>query len=271
MNEITPDEVRDPSAQHARSGAPPPCAIIAALVLAQRAAKSVGKDGKNDWHGYRYATAESMLEEGRAALLSAGLVLMQTWWSVRPPAVEGEVARLGIRYVLAHESGATWELEREHSVIPEKGRPVDKAEAGALTASFGYTMRGLLALPRIEQGTDIDERDDRKYEPPRARAAPQRERVERTRPADAPKAIDITPLLKGITDSVTEAELREAHAKANAQAARMTRAQKAQITAAIKAKREEIDVVGEEPPEVPPAPAPDDEPPNVQAGEEQAA
>jgi hypothetical protein len=42
--------------------------LFAALVVAQRAAKSVTKDSHNEHHHYSYASAESVIEVARAAL-----------------------------------------------------------------------------------------------------------------------------------------------------------------------------------------------------------
>jgi hypothetical protein len=51
----------------------------------------------------------------------------------------------------------------EWPVIPEPGRPFDKARAAADTASLGYVLRNLLLLPRVEKGTGLDD-DDRQHD-----------------------------------------------------------------------------------------------------------
>ena len=50
------------------------------------------------------------------------------------------------------------------AVIPTKGRPEDKAEFGARTESYGYALRDLLGLPRIDAAAPSG-RDDTNYEP----------------------------------------------------------------------------------------------------------
>jgi hypothetical protein len=45
----------------------------------------------------------------------------------------------------------------------EKGRPLDKALAGALTSSLGYWLRSLLLVPRDDE--EMDKRDDRAHDP----------------------------------------------------------------------------------------------------------
>src|SRR5258707_6928030 len=54
-------------------------------------------------------------------------------------------------------------IESETPIVEDKSRPMDKAVATALTYNLGYTLRGLLLLPRVED--EVDQRDDRKYEP----------------------------------------------------------------------------------------------------------
>jgi lysozyme len=51
-------------------------------------------------------------------------------------------------------------------------RPLDKAVATAMTYNLGYFLRGLLLLPRVEEGTDVDQRDDRTHEPKQVRKVP---------------------------------------------------------------------------------------------------
>jgi len=137
-------------------------ALAAALVKAQLAAEAVGKDKANAFHKYRYASAEAMLAEGREALATCGLALFQKGWSVSP-----DKAMMSVQYMLIHDSGDTLEWNAETSIIPDKGRPQDKAEAAALTYSIAYTIRGLLLLPRVDEQASVDARDDRNHEPRR--------------------------------------------------------------------------------------------------------
>jgi len=139
--------------------------LAAALVKAQLAAEAVGKDKANAFHKYKYASAEAMLAEGREALASAGLALMQLGWSV-----SDSLGKLHVKYMLLHDSGEHLTWTTETSIIPDKGRPQDKAEAAALTYSIAYTIRGLLLLPRVDDQASVDARDDRHHEPRRAPA-----------------------------------------------------------------------------------------------------
>jgi hypothetical protein len=157
----------------------PKLKVYAALVTAQRTARAVFKDGKNDFHRYKYATAESIIDEGRAALTSAGLTFFVSHVEILPRSLPRFVVSKGdrseqgpgevlvsTRLVLAHESGEALEWIREWPAVEEKGRPLDKAVAGALTNGLAYALRDLLLLPRDDDAASMDRRDDRP-EPPK--------------------------------------------------------------------------------------------------------
>jgi hypothetical protein len=135
-----------------------PQKLAQALLEAQAKASDVEKASLNKHQGYNYASTEDMVGEGKQALLAAGLLLVQAGWA---PCGPGEVgSRLAIQYVLSHPaSGTAVRWASRTSVVPDKGRPIDKAESTALTYSLGYTIRGLLLLKRVEQGTEVDARD----------------------------------------------------------------------------------------------------------------
>lgn len=135
--------------------------LLAALAKAQAQAQGVEKGSVNTFHRYKYASAEDVIAVSREALAGTGLAFLCTSATV----AWGEPAVLTCRYALVHESGASMELVSETPVIPEKGRPEDKAVATAKTYDLGYALRGLLLLPRVEEGADADQRDDRHREP----------------------------------------------------------------------------------------------------------
>lgn len=140
--------------------------MAAALVAAQKHAQAVAKTSKNTFHGYKYASAEALIAEGREALADNGLAVMPIEWRVLPvEGIEGVRSKVEVTYMLVHESGASVSAKCETSILPEKGRPQDKAEATALTYNLGYYLRGLLLLPREEPGTSVDARDDRNNGP----------------------------------------------------------------------------------------------------------
>lgn len=154
--------------------------LAAALSKAQKAVNAVEKDATNTFHRYKYASAESLIEEGRRVLSEADLTLSQVEWEFKPDHhSEPVIGRLHITYELTHSSGEKKVWTNSSPVIPEKGRPPDKAEWATLTENYGYTIRGLLMIPR-QDSVDVSGRDDRpKTEPkPQPKPEPKSEPVE---------------------------------------------------------------------------------------------
>jgi len=180
-----------------------PKSIAIGLVKAQAYARGVAKEGKNtQGAGYRYATSEDIIAEGRKSLLEGGKIAFAvTGWTFAPltdtgPARtktgnDGKVktlatasGRIVVKYLLvALDDGETYEAETSAAVVPEFGRPDDKAEYGALTQCHAYTLRGLLNLPRgVDGEVDMNQRDDE-------RGGPEETPPAERRPADsAPRA-----------------------------------------------------------------------------------
>lgn len=181
-----------------------PPKLAAALVTAQKTARGVEKDAKNSYHDYKYASSESLIDEGRRCLLTADLALFPTSRKFdaldlrveqtgtdkqgKPKPPKGAIGRVEMKYMLAHASGEAVEVESGTWVVPEAGRPEDKAEAAAVTSDLGYVLRGLLLLPRGMDTTPIDARDDRDYTPHGGddRAPPADDRAPSDRPARSP-------------------------------------------------------------------------------------
>lgn len=140
-------------------------ALYAAVAKAQAHARGVEKDSTNTFHRYKYASAESLIAEAKDALAVAdlGLIPQRSWVEKGDKPfgeIEGKggsVGTLHAHWLLVHAGGGVLELETQWPVTPEKGRPIDKAVAAARTASLGYLLRDLLQLPRVEEGTGLDE------------------------------------------------------------------------------------------------------------------
>jgi hypothetical protein len=141
----------------------PSAKLTASLAKAQAACHAVAKDATNAQHGYKYVTAESIITEARAALATAGLVLLPT-----SQVLKGD--RILRRFQLVDQaSGESAVLTSVWPVVPQNGRPMDKAVAAADTLSLAYLLRDLLLMPRVEAGTDVAGRDDTQYKAPPAR------------------------------------------------------------------------------------------------------
>lgn len=122
--------------------------LWAALAIAQSKATRVEKDGRvklGGRGGYDYASAEAILSAATEAFAATGLALLPL--DTRP-----ENGMLLRTYLLTHSSGGTHQLTQ---AWPIKGQGSDdKVYAGAVTSSLAYMYRDLLAMPRVERGTD---------------------------------------------------------------------------------------------------------------------
>jgi hypothetical protein len=176
--------------------------IYKALVRAQAAIKAVEKDASNKFHGYKYASADSMIAEARGALNGAGLAVFAVAWARNdvtykepaykgdaivltpegvPVMVDGVEMRMDVTYRLVHESGGVLDFPAfSVPVLVEKGREIDKAEAGARTYALSYFLRDLLLIPRGDEDA------------PDARVAPTRQTPQRA-PEPQREAPKVTP------------------------------------------------------------------------------
>lgn len=157
--------------------------LASALLKAQREVQAALKGSKNNFHNYKYASAEEVLTVGRDALNDAGLSLFPSAERIIPlpsgtPAEQGgATCLLHAVYVLMHEGGETREIETHVPICPEQSskggwaRPLDKALFGARTESLGYVLRDLLLIPRVD-APDVSGRADRGERPQRQPPVP---------------------------------------------------------------------------------------------------
>jgi hypothetical protein len=151
--------------------------LYAALAQAQATASAVGKSSRNEHHRYAYASSEAIIGEAREALSACGLALLCVDASltllcdVETSDGDGVVRRSSqwqatCHYLLVHSGGDSLAIVSSTPVLPEKGRPLDKALATAKTYDLAYTLRSLLLLPRVDPRELAEEpvdqrRDDR--------------------------------------------------------------------------------------------------------------
>lgn len=169
-----------------------------AIATAQSEAHAVEKDARNQFHRYNYVSAEAMIGDAKKVLAKNGLALVPQGFDLVPnPGLmldttsrSGEKTHhdaagvLRASWLLLHKAGGSLQMSLAWPVVPEAGRPLDKAVAAARTASLNYLLRDLLQFPRVEEGTELDEDSrDRAQEPPR-QAPPQK---------PAPQAEDAEP------------------------------------------------------------------------------
>lgn len=132
--------------------------IAKQMLAAQCLLQEVPKDASNDYHGYTYTSAEQMLKSARSALAEAGVAVSATDYSLifvtQVPMVQVTFDRVSDG--ISHVDTCQW------PVVESKGRPFDKAYAGAITTAINYYLRGLLLIPRTD--IEVDTRDDTQYE-----------------------------------------------------------------------------------------------------------
>lgn len=207
-----------------------------ALVEAQRIARGVEKTSTNAFHRYNYAGTESIILEAKDAMSVAGLALVPRGARVfsvgtrmepadeknKLPMREAPQFFLAKKWTLVHRGGGELDLEEQvWPVVPEKGRPLDKAFAAADTAALGYLLRSVLMLARVEEGTDLDhprhgEGGDQggngHTEPPKGngQAAATKQAIKDKASAAAPTSSElIFTYVKSLDGAKTEAELQE--------------------------------------------------------------
>jgi hypothetical protein len=119
--------------------------------------RGIHKGSTNAFHKYNYASAEDMIVGARAVMLDHGLVASRGSWSLHE--LFGNVIAKMTMQLRHAPSGEMQTYETEYPVIPDKGRPLDKALNAALTTSMSYWLRDLLLIPRVDE--EVDTRDDR--------------------------------------------------------------------------------------------------------------
>jgi hypothetical protein len=131
---------------------PPPLGQLGkALAAAQKKCQPVVRDSVNSYHKFRYASAESVISEGRLALADVDLALVPVRQSLDGHSREGEARyELARRFLLVHASGEFLEITITWPVTVEKGMTLGRATAIASTSSLSYLIRDLLLLPRID-------------------------------------------------------------------------------------------------------------------------
>jgi hypothetical protein len=142
----------------------PGAELARALVAAQASIRAIPHDARNQYHHYSYASAEAIITECKAALTANGLSLMPAGQSLQ--FLEGQTL-LVRQFVLLHTGGEERSLTTAWPIVPDKGRPVDKATACAATTSLAYLLRDLLLAPRVDPADDLAGREDRPEPPPR--------------------------------------------------------------------------------------------------------
>ena len=133
--------------------------LYTALLAAQMDSKRIAHDGRVTFGGgYSYTSTEAIMAHGTAVLGRHGLAFLPTASSLQATGEQKPPFVLVRSWLLIHpESGGTLAMTQDWPVVPGKGRDLDKAVAAADTASYGYVLRDMLMLPRVEKGTDLND------------------------------------------------------------------------------------------------------------------
>jgi hypothetical protein len=132
--------------------------LARALAAAQASIKAIPHDAQNQFMKYRYTSSESIIAECKNALAANGLALMPAGQSIT--VTDGQIL-LVRQFTLLHTSGEERQLSTAWPIVPDKGRPADKATASAATTSLAYLLRDLLLAPRVDPADDLAGREDR--------------------------------------------------------------------------------------------------------------
>lgn len=148
--------------------------VAKGIVAAQAAVASVPNDAKNEHHRYRYTSAEAVIQAAKKAMEAGRVALVLVHWHLVDERGEGwtmpdrgsaEIGQVAARWMLVGEAGGAVEVAASMPALADRGRPVDKAVATALTYLQAYVLRGVLSMARTEEHADVDQRDDRDHVP----------------------------------------------------------------------------------------------------------
>lgn len=131
-----------------------PVKILAALNAVMAKVGYVQKQGKNEFHKYRYAGEGHLLEVLRPAMVEAGLLLIPSHRAVTAPDEFGNTT-VTIDYTLAHKDGDVW--PEKISVVGcgnDKNSKGGVGDKGVYKAATGANKYLLFKLFQIETGDD---------------------------------------------------------------------------------------------------------------------
>jgi hypothetical protein len=150
--------------------------ILAALNAAMQEIGVVGKDGKNDFHGYKYASESDIIAAVRPVMVKHGLMLIPDVQSVDKD-LSGNTDVM-VHYTLYHTSGEclTFHMPGSGNDLAKSGKVGDKGVYKAITGAGKYATRGLFHLETRddpERTSDFDRHGGYTEEPaPRKQPSP---------------------------------------------------------------------------------------------------
>jgi ERF superfamily len=136
------------------SGTPAPATLVGAIAAVMNEVHVVAKRGVNEFHRYRYAKMEDILQEITPLLGKHGLVIFQSETG-RAMFDEDNVIAVEYSFTVAHVSGETWPQPLRQTGVSmcrnSKGGWDDKSLNKCHTAARKYFLLALFQIPTGEE------------------------------------------------------------------------------------------------------------------------
>jgi hypothetical protein len=127
--------------------------IAAALHAVMSKVTYVQKQGKNDFHGYKYASEADLLEKLRPAMVEEGLMLIPSIENVSEIDQHGNTMVM-VNYTLVHKSGEIWPHPIKAGGCGNDRNKNGVGDKGLYKALTGANKYLLFKLFQIETGDD---------------------------------------------------------------------------------------------------------------------
>jgi hypothetical protein len=137
-----------------------PKEVTEAVIAMMKRVGYIQKTGVNEFHKYKYASIEGVLEKVQPALVECGLAISQNEVS-HDIVADGQLMEATYEFVLSHASGAQSSPIRHTglaSLRNTKGGFDDKALNKCHTAARKYYILGMFQIPT---GIDADAEEDK--------------------------------------------------------------------------------------------------------------
>ena len=135
-------------------------ALRVKLLAAQMLVRELPKDATNTYDGYAYTSADAIIAEARRVLNESHLIVRRHGWKIEPWLIDGFLCVRSHVVVEDPVGGGSLSASIPYPFTVKRGTQWDKALSAALTTSFAYWLRDLLAIPRTDAEVDTLRADD---------------------------------------------------------------------------------------------------------------
>jgi hypothetical protein len=148
--------------------------VLVAIAAVMSEVGSVKKEGTNEFHRYKYATAADVLHKLQPLMAKHGLTIIQHQRSL-DFIQDGAAMAIAYEFHVMHSSGDALELHAVHTGVAaaktSKGTPDDKAANKCHTAARKYFLLSLFQIPTGDYDEDESDAPTRKKATPKAESA----------------------------------------------------------------------------------------------------